>query len=44
MIAIDFIVHNLEYHLVEAGYNIEVTKMNKTEAVQVFNQADYDIM
>lgn len=26
-IAIDFIVHNLEYHLIQAGYDIEVKKL-----------------
>jgi uridine kinase len=28
-IAIDFIVHNLEHHLIEAGYDIEVTKLKQ---------------
>ena len=43
-IAIDFIVHNLEHHLILAGYDIEVTKRNNPEIVEVFNENEYEKM
>lgn len=42
-IAIDFIVSNLEHHLVKAGYDIEVTKnMEEEETVSVFSAPDFE--